>query len=475
VGSSRALSRKLNQPLMRWPLLRLRPRRAVPVTEAQAVAGLRRIQQRYFTHLKSQQHHCHIMSGKRVTVQLFKFEELPNRRGYGKEFKVTNNLTGAVIQERVSDRHYQWDRFKEKGRELYYVDSKTKVLDEDLDDNVGESPQLPSARAASTSASRRPTPPSSESSATELTLTAKKTLIKAYTWQQKHDILNEILYGEQTRECGAKIEFVDRAKHGNLGPFFTSVCAILNDSTAYPSFKASKAVVASVRQFLDASLTAQRLKLTKKFGPNFHEHTDFMDYSSLGSDDDEEMGDKHYMHQVNMFLDALVFQECEQQSKPSAQAEKPKQHTEAEEQQMQESQADGITGKQGAKRFRVEKVKEKPVNHVSQLQEQHNDLTSLISDMLKTQPDSSALPAAAAVVPEDAGLTALRVALLGLPKPPGLAFVCQKLAEGLAATGITSLQELFEYRDDDYAGTAAMLTGLNWSQLQVRKVLGEPP
>ena len=177
-----------------------------------------------------------------------------------------------------------------------------------------------------------------------------------------------------------------------------------------------------------------------------------------------------------MFLDALVFQECEPQSKPPAQAEKPKQHTEEEEQQMQDSHADGITSKQGAKRFRVEKVKEKPVNHVSQLQEQHNDLTSLISDMLKMpQPDSSALPAAAAVVPEDAGLTALRVALMGLPKPPGLPFVCQKLAEGLASTGITSLQELLDYRDTDYAATAAILTGLSWSPLQVHKVLGDPP
>ena len=479
MGSSRALSRKLNQPLVRWPLLRLRPRRAVLVTEAQAVACRRRIQQRYFTHLKSQQHHCHIMSGKRAIVQLFKFEELPNRRGHGKEFKVTNNLTGAVIHERVSDHHYQWDRFKERGRELYYVDSKTKVLDfEDLQDEevVGESPQLQIARAASTSGPHRPTPPSSESAATDLTATAKKTLIKAYTWQQKHDILNEILYGEQTRECGTRIEFVDRKKHGNLGPFFASVCATLNDATAYPSFKASKAVASSVRQFLDAALTAQRSKLTSKFGPNFHEHNDFMDYTSLGSTDDEEMGDKHYMHQVNMFLDALVFQECEQPSKPSAEAEKPQQHTEEEEKQMQESHADGITGKQGAKRVRVEKVKEKPVNHVSQLQEQHNDLTSLISDMLKMpQPDSSALPAAAAVVPEDAGLTALKVALMDLPKPPGLPFVCQKLAEGLAGTGITSLQELFEYRDTDYAATVAILTGLNWSLLQVRKVLGDPP
>ena len=65
--------------------------------------------------------------------------------------------------------------------------------------------------------------------------------------------------------------------------------------------------------------------------------------------------------------------------------------------------------------------------------------------------ESSALPAAAAAVSEDIGLSKLKSDLIALPNPPGLPFVCQKLAEGgLAGYGICSLQELFEIRDRNY-------------------------
>jgi hypothetical protein len=89
--------------------------------------------------------------------------------------------------------------------------------------------------------------------------------------------------------------------------------------------------------------------------------------------------------------------------------------------------------------------------------------------------ESSALPAAAAAVSEDIGLSKLKSDLIALPNPPGLPFVCQKLAEGLAGYGICSLQELFEIRDRNYNDAATILGELKWSSLQVCKVLGYPP
>ena len=90
--------------------------------------------------------------------------------------------------------------------------------------------------------------------------------------------------------------------------------------------------------------------------------------------------------------------------------------------------------------------------------------------------ESSALPAAAAAVSEDIGLSKLKSDLIALPNPPGLPFVCQKLAEGgLAGYGICSLQELLEIRDRNYNDAATILGELKWSSLQVCKVLGYPP
>lgn len=53
------------------------------------------------------------------------------------EFKVTNNLTGEVIHERTADRR---GVLRERGRELYYADTKTKWLDEDDGEDGGEAP-----------------------------------------------------------------------------------------------------------------------------------------------------------------------------------------------------------------------------------------------------------------------------------------------------------------------------------------------
>ena len=68
---------------------------------------------------------------KRPIVRLYKFEKVPNIRGNGQEYKVTNNLTGEVVHERTRD---AYGKIREKGNELYYADTKTRLLDESSED-----------------------------------------------------------------------------------------------------------------------------------------------------------------------------------------------------------------------------------------------------------------------------------------------------------------------------------------------------
>jgi hypothetical protein len=98
-----------------------------------------------------------------------------------------------------------------------------------------------------------------------------------------------------------------------------------------------------------------------------------------------------------------------------------------------------VDGKQLRKRPRVEKVKKKAINHVAQLQEQHNGLTGLINSIVSMTSEG---PRPAAAEPVNPGVIATKNSLTALATPPGLPAVCQKLAEGLAGYGFCTLQEL---------------------------------
>jgi hypothetical protein len=401
----------------------------------------------------SEWHYIDIIMNRRAIVSLYKFEKVPNIRGRGQEYKVTNNLTGEVLHERTADK---FGKLREKGGELYYVDTQTRLLDEYSSD--GDAPCVPFvASQASASVSSNASAPTAP--------TIRKTLNRSYSWQQQYDILNEVLYGSHVRKCGTKIEFVDRCKHGNLGPFFASVCTILNDGISYPSFSKSKAVDATVRHFVDNALADHKSKLTAKFGCNFIEHEQFMEYSPSESSQDDELGDKFYQRQIMMFLDALVFADVSEGKEESVGESR---HSESQEKELQEKQVDGKL----RKRPRVEKVKEKAINHVAQLQEQHNGLTSLINSIVSMTSEG---PRPAAAEPVDPGVIAIKNTLTALATPPGLPAVCQKLAEGLAGYGFCTLQELLTIRDSNYHSAFAILTGLQWSPLQVNRVLGDAP
>jgi hypothetical protein len=384
---------------------------------------------------------------KRTIVRLYKFEKLPNIRGNGQEYKVTNNLTGEVVYERTRDAS---GKIREKGNELYYADTKTRLLDENSEDEGEE--QLKS---------------SSSSASVVSVATVKKTLIREFSAHQKHDILNEVLYGQHLNKDGKTIDVAQRSKYGNVGLFYASICAVLNDGVSYPSFKNKKAVQATVKSFVDDEVTAHQAKLVSRFGANFIQHESFMVYScESGTDEEEELGDDFYTRQVLMFLDALVFADVSEDKEESLD-EGPR-HTQAQETELQEK---NIDGKQ-RKRPRVEKVKEKPINHVAQLQEQHHGLTSLINSIVAMTSEG---PRPAAAESVDPGVLAIKNTLTALPAPPGLPAVCQKLAEGLAGYGFCTLQELLAIRDTKYDSASAILRDLHWSVLQIERVLGEPP
>jgi hypothetical protein len=396
---------------------------------------------------------------KRAVVQLYKFEKLPNIRGNGQEYKVTNNLTGEIVHERTCDAN---GKLRETGRELYYADTKTRLLYE-YSVSEDESGGLPNAGGSSASVA------SSVSDANRTTVpTVRKTLIRVFNLHQKYDILNEVLYGQHLNKDNENIDAAQRGKHGNVGLFFASVCANLNDGVSYPSFRKNKAVQTTVKSWVDDEIEAHKARLVAKFGERFFEHDSFMVYScDSASDNDEELNDKFYARQVVMFLDALVFADVPENKEVSV--GEPR-HTEAQEKDLQDSKIDGK--QRNAKRQRVEKVKEKPIDHVAQLQEQQYGLTGLINSIVSMASEG---PRPAAAEPVDPGVIAIKNSLTALASPPGLSAVCQKLAEGLAGYGFCSLQELLDIRDSNYQSASAILAGLQWSPLQVSRVLGAVP
>jgi hypothetical protein len=401
---------------------------------------------------------------KRTIVQLYKFEKLPNIRGRGKEYKVTNNLTGEIVEERTRDAS---GKLKEIGRVLYYADTKTKVLDECIVSSEDED-ERPFKESTSSSASVA----SSASEASKQTVsTVKKTLMREFNWHQKYDIFNQVLYGHNSNKEGEIIDVAQRSKYRNVGPFYTSVCAVLNDGKSYPSFAGSKAVATTVKSHVDTEVAAHKQKLVTKFGEKFIEHDSFMQYSchsgSSSSDEADELkGDEFYKQQVLMFLDALVFAD---ENKEEESGGEPR-HSESQEKGLQEKKIDGK--ERNPKRARVDKVKPKPIDHVAQLHEQQNGLTGLINSIVSMASEG---PRPAAAESVDPGVLAIKNSLTALTAPPGLPPICQKLAEGLAGYGFCTLQELLTMRDSNYKSASGILEGLHWSPLQVTRVLGDAP
>ncbi len=125
------------------------------------------------------------------------------------------------------------------------MDTKTRVMDENSEDE-GEYQLKAGGSASVVSAASKASKPT--------LLPVKKTLIREFNLHQKYDISNEVLYGQHLNKDEETVDVAQRSKHGNLGLFFASVCAILNNAPSYPSFNKSKAVQTTVKNFVETEI-----------------------------------------------------------------------------------------------------------------------------------------------------------------------------------------------------------------------------
>jgi hypothetical protein len=313
----------------------------------------------------------------------------------------------------------------------------------------------------------------------------KSTKIRSFTPKMKYNILTEMVHGNHTKSDGkTQIEFQDRNKHTNKGPFYGSICRVLNDGASYPAFSKAKAVEKTVRDWIDSAMEERVGWLTQTYGANFIDHANFMAYSDSGESDEEEnkvlnddrISDERYNRWNKIFIDILIHHDkISAVSTASAGKVSPVPvHTSSQEEDMLATNADALSngggdkgdGKSRKKRkHQLDRPREKKLNPVIQLQEQQSSI-SIMLDKLMVFSDS-AQPSSSATA--DPAIHSIHQALLSFATPPGTVSVCQKLAENLAGYGFCTFQELLDCPKDR---AREILTELKWSPLQIDKVLG---
>jgi hypothetical protein len=321
----------------------------------------------------------------------------------------------------------------------------------------------------------------------------KRSKIRTFTPKHKYNILTEALHGNHTKPDGKRIDFQDRNKHGNLGPFYASICNVLNDKVSYPAFSTSKAVETTVRQWLDTAIQERIDWLTQTFSANFIEHRDFMkDYGHpIESSDSEDnvvlkydrISDDRYDRMNKELLDSLIhldkIHETDRRSQSSISLTEI--HTSSQEEDFTAGKVDGLThgvaaviitegdGDENSKKKRKHKLdrpRDKKINPAVQLQEQQNSISSLLDKLMAFSGDPTATSSSA---PADPAIRSIHQALVQHPTPPGTVSVCEKLAENLAGYGFCTFQELMDF---PRARAREILAELKWSPLQIEKVLG---
>lgn len=376
----------------------------------------------------------------------------------GEEFQVVNAKTGKVVYPRISS-------IANKG--MYDRLRLVRLRPEDSKD-AGAAPEE-----------------------TNTAKKVKRTKIRNFTPKMKFNILTEAMHGNHTKPDGKKIEFQDRNKHGNLGPFYGSVCRVLNDSVSYPAFKDSKAVETTVRQWLDTEMEQRIANLKQTYSENFMENNKFMqDYPWYGSEfqssdseenftlNDDRISDDGYNRRSLELLDSLIHvdkshEKIEKDSTPAPV------HTSDQEEDMTASKVDALSHKVAAvtvtdgaesggkkRTYKLERPREKKMNPAVQLQEQQSSIYSLLDRLMAFSSDP--LPTSSSA-PADPAIHSICQALVQHATPPGTVSVCEKLAQNLAGYGFCTFQELLEYPRDR---ARAILTELKWSPLQIEKVFG---
>jgi hypothetical protein len=267
------------------------------------------------------------------------------------------------------------------------------------------------------------------------------------------------------------------------------MCKVLNDNVSYPAFKGSKAVEATVRQWLDTEMEQRIAVLKQTYSEDFMENPKFMQYPWYGSDvessDAEEnlvlnegrISDDRYNRMSLELLDSLIHvdkshEKIEKDSTPAPV------HTSDQEEEMSASKVDALSYKVAAvkvdgtesvgkkRKHKLERPREKKMNPAVQLQEQQSSIGTLLNRLMTFSSDP--LPTSSSA-PADPAIHSICQALVQHATPPGTVSVCEKLAENLAGYGFCTFQELLEH---PRPRAREILAELKWSPLQIEKVFG---
>ena len=302
--------------------------------------------------------------------------------------------------------------------------------------------------------------------------------------QQKH-ILTEVVFGEQIHPTKkTKIEPFSRHLHGGQGHFYSSVVKHLNDSsTKEGPFHSAPATVDKTKEFVEIGVNDRMKVLQGQYGDDFMARKDWDTFNDRPADEEEETRDTILKAEINSLFDALVYGAHEPRSSSAESTVAGEVAAAAYSPESDKKVADVANGSNETKKrkreHKLEPVKPKAANSVIQFEQR----TNAISDMVKSLTSFMTQPASASIAPSsdhsvasmsspgfDMELKPLLDSLLALPKPPGTTATCEVLATGLGKYGIISLSELQEMNRAD---AELILKGLNWSPMQIAKVL--PP
>ena len=302
--------------------------------------------------------------------------------------------------------------------------------------------------------------------------------------QQKH-ILTEVVFGEQIHPTKkTKIEPFQRNVHGQNGHFYASVVAHVNASSKKEGpFHSAPATVDKTKDFVEIGVNDRMKVLQGQYGDDFMARKDWDTFNDRPADEEEETRDTILKAEINSLFDALVYGAHEPRSSSAESTVAGEVAAAAYSPEGDKNVADVANGSNETKKrkreHKLEPVKPKAANSVIQFEQR----TNAISDMVKSLTSFMTQPASASIAPSsdhsvasmsspgfDMELKPLLDSLLALPKPPGTTATCEVLATGLGKYGIISLSELHEMK---HAEAELILKGLNWSPMQIAKVL--PP
>jgi hypothetical protein len=387
-------------------------------------------------------------------VQKFQFQK-QNKKNGQQLYKMTDVTTGTSVILSSASKVYDWHRQPDCNVWIW-ADTFEQV---DVDAEAADVHERPKATVQKNAFSKQ--------------------INRTLNLQQQKHILTEVVFGDQIHPTKKiKIEPFQRNQHGCQGHFYASVCAHLNSSSAESGpFKNAPATVERIKDFIEIGVNDRMKVLQEKYGEKFKERRDWDTFNDRPSADEDETVETILKAEINSLFDALVYGSFEPQ-RDSSSSESTIVGSAAYTGEDDETLANVVNagGLKRKREHKLESVKPKSVNSIVQFEQRTSAITEMVKSLtaIMAQPESASIaptgrPSATASLSDfDSELKPLLQSLLGLPKPPGTTAICEALAMGLGKYGIISLSELHEMKLED---AESILKGLNWSPMQIAKVL----